>query len=657
MENYIGSMLDNRYLVESLIGIGGMSNIYKGLDTREQRVVAIKLLRDEFATSSEFVRRFRDESKAVAALNHENIVKVYDIILSIKNPCIVMEYVNGITLKEHIGITGALGLTKSVNIAIAVLKALSHAHANGVIHRDIKPHNIMLTDGSDIKVMDFGIAKLTAAQARTITDTTIGSVHYTSPEQVKSCAEVDLRTDIYSMGIVLYEMLTGKLPFEADTSIKVAMMQVDKEPVKPSAINPSIPLGLEQIILRAMAKNSAERYSSADEMIADLETILRDSAAVFTRSGLGVSGISIKSKSFARNSVRKSDKKPEKTKKEFKKPSFMTVLFGITMGFVVGSLIYVSVLVSNNNPFVTVPETDMPDLVGQNYDSIVNDEKYKGFKLEKIDEEYSSHYDEGIIYEQYPKPGKRVKVGSTIRIKVSSGIRKVVLPDQRNKEGSLVQLELTEMGLETEIVTVESANVDEGYVISTDPPAGTDVAVGSKVVISISLGSGKGKNPVPDLVTLPLEYAKQKIVEAGFQVGIITRRVDNSYPFDTVIAQSPNYPAPHTVGATINLVVSGDSFSTTTPENQEVNILTLLPIDIEKSVSVRVTNNGVTMLSENMIPSERRIVQISVPISFEDANIRVLINDKLYMSYSIPFSTGAKTYTTLEDNSVGFTVE
>ena len=258
MENYTGKLLDDRYEMQEIIGIGGMAVVYKAYDNIDDRIVAIKILKDEFLANDDFRRRFKNESKAIAVLSHPNIVKVYDVSFGEKLQYIVMEYVDGITLKEYIEQTGVISPEDTVYFITQILLALQHAHDKGIIHRDIKPQNIMLLENGNIKVTDFGIARFSRSESRTLSEKAIGSVHYISPEQARG-EITDERSDIYSVGVMMYEMLTGQLPFQAENPVSVAIMQLQSEPKRPSIINPAIPLGLEQITIKAMRKNVDER--------------------------------------------------------------------------------------------------------------------------------------------------------------------------------------------------------------------------------------------------------------------------------------------------------------------------------------------------------------------------------------------------------------
>ena len=267
MDNLIGKRLDGRYSIEGLVGVGGMANVYRGTDLKTGNRIAVKVLKEEFLDNEELVRRFKNESKAISILSHPNIVKVYDVSVTDKLQYIVMEYVDGITLKEYLKQRGgALTWKEVVHFATQVLSALQHAHSKGIIHRDVKPQNIMLLADGSIKMMDFGIARFSRAQSQTVSDKAIGSVHYISPEQARG-ERTDEKTDIYSVGVMLYEMLTGQLPFQAESAVSVAIMQLQRDPQLPTEINGSIPLGLEQITMHAMQKNPERRYQSASEML------------------------------------------------------------------------------------------------------------------------------------------------------------------------------------------------------------------------------------------------------------------------------------------------------------------------------------------------------------------------------------------------------
>ncbi|MEG1774409.1 MAG: protein kinase, partial [Oscillospiraceae bacterium] len=280
MDNLIGKKIEGRYEITELIGVGGMANVYKAIDVTDGKTVAVKLLREEFYSNEELLRRFKNESKAIAVLSHPNIIKVYDVCFSHKMQVIVMEYVDGITLKEYIEQQGALPWKDALHFTVQILRALSHAHDKGIVHRDIKPQNVMLLSDGQIKITDFGIARFARSEAKTLTDRAIGSVHYISPEQARG-EHTDQRADIYSVGVMLFEMLTGQLPFDADSPVSVALKQIQLEAPTPRSIKPDIPEGLEEITVRAMQKKPELRYQSAGDMLRDIESFKQNPSAHF----------------------------------------------------------------------------------------------------------------------------------------------------------------------------------------------------------------------------------------------------------------------------------------------------------------------------------------------------------------------------------------
>lgn len=665
MDKFLGRTLEGRYLIEELIGVGGMANVYKGFDRLEHRSVAIKMLRDEYSQSDEFLRRFRDESRAIYSLNHPNIVKIYDVILDSNSPSIVMEYVDGITVKDYIERRGMVGIRAAVTLTVQLLRALQHAHDNGIIHRDIKPQNIMLTQDSSIKVMDFGIARFAMSQSRTITSKAIGSVHYTSPEQARGDSVVDHRSDIYSTGIILYEMLTGQLPFEGENPVAVAMKQIEQQPVPPSLINPNIPRGLEEITLRAMAKHPDDRYQSADSMITDFQLFAENPGIIFgyrqraprpatPTDNLGYSPEHGESSNMDRQQNSRQQEQQPRRKGSKRRISFLAVLFGITCAFVVGTACFVGYMVWKNNPFEPVPEVAMPNLLGMRYDDVIKDSKYSKFKFELGEQEYHDQYAQGEIYEQYPTSGKQVKEGVTVTVKVSNGPKTVTLTDFANQESTLVLAKLAEMGLNGETIQVNSDSVAEGYVVNTEPGPNETVSAGSTVTIYVSRGSGKEKVRTPDVLGQDLETARAILQDSGLTVGTITRKVSDMSP-GIVLSQSPNYPAPIDLGGKVNLTVASDE-SDLASGDKVAAILCLLPMDIEQTVRLTVQQDNVEILNQMVSPAEQRVVNVSVPGSSGTSVISIYLNGKLYRSYTVDFNGERATYSDLVDNSDGFSL-
>ena len=335
-----------------------MANVYKAYDSIDERVVAVKILRDEHMENDELLRRFRNESKAIAVLSHPNIVKVYDVSFNEDIQYIVMEHIDGITLKEYIEQQKVLRWKEAVHFTVQILRALQHAHDKGIVHRDIKPQNIMLLEDGTIKVADFGIARFARASQHTVTDKAIGSVHYISPEQAKGELS-DEKSDIYSIGVMLYEMTTGTLPFDADSPVSVALKQIQSQAKRPRVINPDIPEGLEDITIRAMQKDPARRYQSAAEMLRDIDEFKRDPSISFEYkySEPATENIS--------KEVANTKKKTKKIKDEqVRNAPVVPVLTGITIAFIVVAIIFVIGIMAMVRPFEEVPDTTAPELIG-----------------------------------------------------------------------------------------------------------------------------------------------------------------------------------------------------------------------------------------------------------------------------------------------------
>lgn len=368
MDKYLGKKLEGRYEVMEIIGIGGMANVYKAYDVLENRVVAVKILQEEHMNNEDMRRRFKNESKAMAVLNHPNVMRVYDVSFSDRMQSIVMEYIDGITLKEYIEQQKVLRWKEAVHFTVQILRALQHAHDKGIVHRDIKPQNIMLLSDGTIKITDFGIARFARSETRTLTDKAIGSVHYISPEQAAGGA-IDARTDLYAVGVILYEMLTGQVPFEADTPVSVALKQIQSTAVLPRELNPSIPEGLQEITMHAMEKELSKRYQSAAQMLRDIDEFKRDPSILFEYKYLDVKSPAAESRySDAIQSARKEktvkDKRKKKKRRSRRAP-IIPVLAGVTAAFVIVSAAFIGWMIYLNNPFVSVEDDIVPSLVGE----------------------------------------------------------------------------------------------------------------------------------------------------------------------------------------------------------------------------------------------------------------------------------------------------
>ena len=551
MDKYIGMKLDGRYEITDLIGIGGMADVYKAVDIMEGRVVAVKILKNEYAKSEEFVRRFRNESKAIAVLSHPNIVQIYDVGFSDDMQFIVMEYIDGITLKEYIEQQGVLKWKDAVHFTVQILRALQLAHDRGIIHRDIKPQNIMLLSDGTIKVMDFGIARFARKDMKTLSEKTIGSVHYISPEQARGDI-TDEKSDIYSVGVMLYEMLTGVKPFDADTPVAVALMHMQDVAKYPRDIVDSIPSGLEEIVIKAMEKDPFKRYQSAAEMIKDIEAFKRDQSIVFGyKDGVAPKKPDDKSGSTIYFNPVGNDEPKQKLKPQRKKPAkyvdddddddepnrsyIIPILSAVAVVVIIVGALFCAKVVMDAFSGIENTSTDfsMPNLVGMNYDDAKA--QYTDILLEP-QEEFNSEYPAGQIIRQEKAEGRIVKIGDTIRVWVSKGTKTVSVPDIVNFHYKSAADAIDAEGLVPVRIDKESDDVAVGYVISTEPAAYEQAEVGSQVKIYVSLGSMDTDTVVPNVIGRTQEEATAMLESA--YLSVTAEKVDVSEPAGTVVSQS-----------------------------------------------------------------------------------------------------------------------
>ncbi len=623
MDRYIGKKLDGRYEIKEIIGVGGMANVYKAYDSIDDRVVAVKILRDEHMQNDELLRRFRNESKAIAVLSHPNIVKVYDVSFNEDIQYIVMEHIDGITLKEYIEQQKVLRWKESVHFTVQILRALQHAHDKGIVHRDIKPQNIMLLEDGTIKVADFGIARFARSTQHTVTDKAIGSVHYISPEQAKG-EVTDEKSDIYSIGVMLYEMTTGTLPFDADSPVSVALKQIQSQAKRPRVINPDIPEGLEDITIRAMQKDPARRYQSAAEMLRDIDEFKRDPSISFEYK-------------YSEPETEKITKEVSSTKKKTKKikdeqvrnAPVVPVLMGITVAFIVVAIIFVIGIMAMVRPFEEVPDTVAPELVGMDINEAMK--KYSGFNIVVESSAFHDLYDKDIIYDQSVNPDMVVKEGATIKVKISSGIQYFSLSNYENFEENQVYKILTDNEIEFNTVSEYSDTIPEGYVIRTEPGADTQVDTGTVVVIYVSMGAETTYTKVPNVLGYKLEDARMILNSAGIRIGSV-ERVESGGQSTEVLRQSLEPGAEVQNGSTIDLVIVEEK------ESNENSISLMIPLpNVSETVTMSVTLNGVTVISESLVPSMKEYWEISV-MGEGLGTVSIYYNGQLYRAYSVNFT-------------------
>ena len=499
MDNYVGKRLDGRYEVQEIIGVGGMSVVYKAYDNVGDRIVAVKILKEEFSNNDEFKRRFKNESKAIALLSHPNIVKVYDVNFGEKIQYIVMEYIDGITLKEYINKQGAITWNDALFFMTQILRAVQHAHDKGIVHRDIKPQNIILLSTGDIKVTDFGIARFSRSETKTLTEQAIGSVHYIAPEQAKG-ELTDEKADIYSLGVVLYEMLAGDVPFEADSAVSVALMQLQADAKRLTDINPDIPLGLEQICIRAMQKNPADRYQTATEMLFDIEEVINNPETTFNYTYAAA-----KVDSNPTKVMTKSEVVPEPDDEEYeeyedpdrKKKIIAAVIIGLIVLAAATVLLVMGVTKNINTKTYT-----LENFVGQQWDEVYEASKQPDYKY-KLVAEYQKTDKEapGTIIAQNPEEGTKVRGGTQITLTVAAADDGIVIPNVFGLREEQAKSTLEKAGLiNFKTVKVSSENVDEGKVIYTDPKANTPVAADKEITIYLSSGPS---TTVVETITVP----------------------------------------------------------------------------------------------------------------------------------------------------------
>lgn len=672
MDRFVGKKLDGRYEIEGLIGIGGMANVYRAYDIIDGRVVAVKILRDEHMGNDELLRRFRNESKAISVLSHPNIVKVFDVSFSDRVQYIVMEYIDGITLKEYIEQQGVIKWKEAVHFLVQILRALQHAHDKGIVHRDIKPQNMMLLRDGTIKVTDFGIARFARNDDSTLSDRTIGSVHYISPEQARG-EVTDGRTDIYSVGVMMYEMLTGQLPFDADTPVSVALKQIELEPKRPREINPSIPEGLESIVMWAMQKDVSKRYQSAAEMLRDLDEFRRDPSIHFDydrypqKAEASVESVKSRPEQSAGGPVQ--DKKGnrlldrmadrynetvEEAESKKKLSPILPVLFGVMTAFIVVSVLFIAAMFWLVDPLAKTEDVIVPKLVGESFDSLKGNSDYQMFQFEVAQPDYNDQYAKGLIYDQEPAAGRTVKEGSKITVYVSLGPNKLIMPNLTDYDLTSAYHMLADYNVTCTPIE-EYSDVSEGFVIRTDPAAGAELKSGSEVIIYVSRGPQTQIIEVPDVRGMTLSGAKTYLAAHGLKVGVV-RQVESSSEPGSVVGQSPEAGGQVEKGGYVNLDISegraGESsleMKVVLPElSERAYLWALLSIKGEEESGVEEDAGGTKEIWE---PGDGQIWTFSITGS-GSGTVHIYIDGILYRTYEVDFAE--ESYRQLRDYTEEF---
>ena len=566
MDKYIGKMLDNRYEILEVIGVGGMAVVYKAKCHRLNRYVAVKILKEEYAQDEEFRRRFQAESRAVAMLSHPNIVAVYDVSQSGDIDYIVMELIDGITLKQYMEKKGVLNWRETLHFSMQIAKALEHAHSRGIVHRDIKPHNIMVLKNGSIKVADFGIARVSSAQS-TLTREALGSVHYISPEQARG-GRVDNRSDIYSLGVVMYEMLTGRPPYDGESPVAVAIKHINAGAPMPSQLNPNIPGGLEQITMHAMCADVNERYSSATEMLYDLEEFRKNPDILFD-FGSRTAPRPTRPQRPAAPPRRQPARQPEKTPAERRaeerarrrkleeerrqakrRRTRNTVIAVAAIVLVILGIVLVVNSCSSDKATVEVP--NFVDQVFADIDTT----QYPDLVIVEGGREYSDTVEEGHVIRQTPEAKKMVTPGSTVKLVVSLGVQDNNMPNllkmrQSDAEKLLDDLKLD---LNIRIESVFDDDVEKDCIVRSDPAAGQPLTSGQTVTLYVSKGSETLLVQVPNVKDQTLTKAISMLTAAKLEY--VANYVESDKAKDTVLSQSVDAGEEVKEGTVITLEVS-----------------------------------------------------------------------------------------------------
>ncbi len=646
MDKYTGKRLDGRYEIHELIGTGGMAVVYRAYDTIDDRTVAIKILKDEFLGNDEFIRRFKNESKAIAVLSHPNIVKVYDVSFGDRIQYIVEEFIDGITLKEYLDQQKEIKWKEAIHFTVQILRALQHAHEKGVVHRDIKPQNIMLLQDGTIKVTDFGIARFSRSETHTMTDKAIGSVHYIAPEQARGDL-TDEKADIYSVGVMLYEMITGQLPFEADSAVSVAIMQLQADPKPPKEINEAIPDGLEEITLKAMQKNPAQRYQSAAEMLRDIDSFRRNPSISFQYKYF----VDDKPTKYidAINTVKGTEQptyndnyeyeeEPSKAHKKKKKSTATLVIAGIAAAFLIVAIGFgIAALLHSYSS--EVGNVSLPDFVGKTLTEVKDNKDYKNFNF-ITQTKNDATQKAGVILSQSPKSGTIVKATADITLTVNAGGKTIAVPDILNKPQEEALATLKKLNLKYEVLPVVDDKIAEGYVKDTDPAVGTQAVEGSTIIkVYVSTGNGTPKVAIPNIIDKNIDDAKADIIAAGLTVGEITK-VDSNKEKDIVVETNPLPTVQVEKGSTVAIVISsGNKLEKT------ITVPVLLPKEVTHDIALKAYLGNELQQEKTVNPSYNDVCQLTFKGTSGKKQLIIQLDGSKYKVFTLDFDTGVPTQT------------
>ncbi len=576
MDKYIGRLLDNRYEILEVIGTGGMAVVYKARCHRLNRLVAIKILKDDYLEDEDFRRRFHAESQAVAMFSHPNIVSVYDVStsVSLEADYIVMELIDGISLKQYMEKKGVLNWKETLHFAMQIAKALEHAHSRGIVHRDIKPHNIMVLKNGSVKVADFGIARM-MSKGNTLTKEALGSVHYISPEQAKG-GRVDTRSDIYSLGVVMYEMMTGRPPYDGDSPVSVAIKHIDGGAALPSTINPNIPGGLEQIIMKAMARELDDRYPTASQMLADMDEFRKEPAILFDynvpagdmleqlrRQPLVLQPERTTAQKVANRAERprrqenNARRRREKEREASRSKASTIAIISCSLVAVIAIVIFLVVLLGGG--VLSRPTlVKVPYLVGQMYSTLP---QYPGLEIAKFKEVYDDTYEAGVIINQDLAADSEVAEGTKVWVQISLGpapveIEMLNLIDMAEDRGKN-RLNSLDIDLTITVIQEHNEEIIEGNIIRTSPVEGTTLTAGQEIKLYVSKGPEIKTGIMPNLVGQEKENAELILKNQNLELELVfEEEFDSQAPAGEVLRTIPEKGEDLKTGQKITLYVS-----------------------------------------------------------------------------------------------------